>query len=89
MLISYCCRDYYSYIIIVLLVLFPHQYSVVFYLCICFFSTGATFVENCKLQGVITDKKLNKVIGLKTSNGDVKCDYFINAAGQVTPDYKS
>jgi len=44
---------------------------------------GATFIEDCSLLSVHTDKHRRVVTSLDTSEGEIKCDYFINAAGQV------
>ncbi|KAF6031330.1 PDPR [Bugula neritina] len=43
---------------------------------------GATFIEDCSLLSVHTDKHRRVVTSLDTSEGEIKCDYFINAAGQ-------
>lgn len=48
-----------------------------------YYLTGARFVENCALKKVETCRKRNMVTSVVTSHGEVKCDYFINAAGQV------
>ena len=41
-------------------------------------------MENCSLLKINTDKSRKKVTSLTTSHGEVECDYFVNAAGQVS-----
>ena len=44
---------------------------------------GVRFVEQCSINQIFTDNKTHKVKAIATSHGDVGCDFFINAAGQV------
>ena len=46
-------------------------------------------MENCAVKKVETCRKRSIVTSVVTSHGVVKCDYFINAAGQVTPIYST
>lgn len=41
---------------------------------------GVKYREECQVQFILTDSK-DKVVGVETNSGVVKCEYFVNCAG--------
>jgi len=46
-----------------------------------FIAIGVKIVEKVTVNKVLVSN--NRVCGVRTSNGDIKCQVFVNCAGQV------